>query len=194
MIWLYLATGFTGAWTCWFIGRATLRKLGTVQSIAVYYSPRGGCETAALNEIKAARREILVQAYSFTADPLTRALIDAKKRGVHVECILDKSNEIERYSELHVLLENGMAPLIDSHHPIAHNKIMVIDSKTIITGSFNFTNQAENENAENMLVIKGNSELASLYRQNFMAHKAHSQAAVMKAPVDQRQPAKKAAA
>jgi phosphatidylserine/phosphatidylglycerophosphate/cardiolipin synthase-like enzyme len=194
MIWLHMATGFMGAWTLWFMGRAALRKLGTVASICAYYSPKGGCEQAALNEIKAARREILVQAYSFTADPLTQALIEAKKRGVHVEVILDKSNEVERYSELHVFLENGMAPLIDAKHAIAHNKIMVIDSRIVITGSFNFTNQAEHENAENLLVIKGHPDLATAYRQNFLAHKAHSQAAVMKAPVDQRQPTKKAAA
>ena len=112
--------------------------------------------------------EILCQAYSFTAEPLAKALIEAKKRGVHVEVILDKSNEVERYSDLHIFMENGLPPLIDAHHAIAHNKIMIIDKKTLVTGSFNFTNQAENENAENLLVIKGNPELVQAYRQNYL--------------------------
>ncbi len=184
MMWLYIATGFTGAWTMMLLGRAALRKLGRIESVVSSFSPKGGCEAAILKEIKAARSEILCQAYSFTAEPLAKALIEAKKRGVHVEVILDKSNEVERYSDLHIFMENGLPPLIDAHHAIAHNKIMIIDKKTLVTGSFNFTNQAENENAENLLVIKGNPELVQAYRQNYLAHKAHSKAAEIKAPVE----------
>jgi phosphatidylserine/phosphatidylglycerophosphate/cardiolipin synthase-like enzyme len=193
IMWIHLATGFTGAWSLVFLLRAALRKFGHIPSTITYFSPKGGCEAAILKELKAARREILVQAYSFTADPLTLALVDAKKRGAHVEVILDKSNEVERYSELHVFLEHGLAPLIDAHHPIAHNKVMIIDRKTVVTGSFNFTNQAEQENAENLLIIKGHPELVQSYRQNFLAHKAHSKAAEIKAPLENNRGAKKAA-
>src|SRR5947208_13959917 len=94
MMWIFIATGFTGAWTLWFLGRAALRKLGRIESKAVFFSPKGGCQEAIVKEIKAARGEILVQAYSFTADPLTYGLIEAKKRGVHVELLLDKSTEM----------------------------------------------------------------------------------------------------
>ena len=156
MMWIQIATGFTGAWTLWFLVRRAWRKLGWMASHAVYFSPKGGCEAAIVKEIKAARHEILVQAYSFTADPLTYGLIEAKKRGVHVDIVLDKSNEAERYSDLRIFLENGLPPLIDPSHAIAHNKIMIIDKHTVITGSFNFTNQAENENAENVVILKGN--------------------------------------
>jgi phosphatidylserine/phosphatidylglycerophosphate/cardiolipin synthase-like enzyme len=193
MMWIYIATGFTGAWSMWFAGRAALRRLGKIESVAWFFSPKGGCQDAIVKEINAARSEILVQAYSFTADPLTFGLIDAKKRGVHVEVILDKSNEVERYSDLHIFMENGLPPLIDAHHAIAHNKVMIIDKKTLITGSFNFTNQAETENAENLMIVKGNADLVQAYRQNFLAHKAHSKAAEIKAPVDQKHFAKKAA-
>jgi phosphatidylserine/phosphatidylglycerophosphate/cardiolipin synthase-like enzyme len=195
MVWMYMATGFTGAWTLWFLGRAALRKLGRIASTAVYFSPKGGCVEAILKEINAARTEILVLAYSFTAEPLANGLISAKKRGVHVEVILDKSNEVERYSDLHIFMHNSLPPLIDAHHAIAHNKVMVIDKKTIITGSFNFTNQAEHENGENLLIIKGNPDLVQAYRQNYLAHKAHSKPAEVKAQVDSRQHAapKKAA-
>jgi phosphatidylserine/phosphatidylglycerophosphate/cardiolipin synthase-like enzyme len=54
---------------------------------------------------------------------------------------------------------------------------MIIDGRTLLTGSFPFTNQGENENAENLLVLKGFPELVKQYRQNFLAHKAHAQAA-----------------
>ncbi len=57
---------------------------------------------------------------------------------------------------------------------------MIIDKRTVITGSFNFTNQAEHENAENLLVIKGHSELPGHYRDNFFKHKAHCKKAQMR--------------
>jgi phosphatidylserine/phosphatidylglycerophosphate/cardiolipin synthase-like enzyme len=182
MMWVLISTGFTGALTLVFLVRSAFRKLGMVPEASVYFSPKGGCMDAIVREIKKARREVLVQAYSFTADPITLALVDAKKRGAHVEILLDRSNEQESYSDLHVLLEQGLSPLIDSTHAIAHNKIMIIDKRTVITGSYNFTNQAEHENAENLLIIKGHGNLFRPYRDNFLAHKAHCQQPVVKAP------------
>ena len=166
--WLLLATGFTGALTCVHLLRVLHRRFATPPSVAVHFSPKGGCMDAIVHELKAARKEILVQAYSFTADPITFGLIEAKKRGVDVKILLDKSNEQEQYSDLHIFLENGLAPLTDSHHAIAHNKIMIIDQKVVVTGSYNFTNQAEGENAENLLIFKGHPELVKLFRRNFL--------------------------
>ena len=51
---------------------------------------------------------------------------------------------------------------------------MVIDSATIITGSFNFTKKAEASNAENLLVIKDAPELVRAYEAHVQAHAAHS--------------------
>jgi phosphatidylserine/phosphatidylglycerophosphate/cardiolipin synthase-like enzyme len=181
LMWLQIGTGFTGALTLVFLLRAAARRFGHMASTSVFFSPKGGCLEAIVKELKAARREILVQAYSFTSEPLTMALIDAKKRGVHVEVLLDHSNEKEKYSDLHLFLEHGLPPLIDANHPIAHNKVMIIDRKTIVTGSYNFTNQAEHENAENMLILRGHPELVSSYRQTFMDHKAHCKPAQTKA-------------
>jgi phosphatidylserine/phosphatidylglycerophosphate/cardiolipin synthase-like enzyme len=194
LLWAELGAGFTGALTLVFLFRHALRRLGRMPEIAPHFSPRGGCQEAVVRELKKARREILVQAYSFTADPLTYALVEAKKRGVHVDILLDRSNEAERYSDLRIFLDQGLAPLIDAQHAIAHNKVMVIDQKILITGSYNFTNQAEEENAENLLIIKGHPELVRLYRQNFLAHKGHSKPAQLKTPVETHHAAAKKAA
>ena len=67
-----------------------------------------------------------------------------------------------------------MATYIDSRHAIAHNKIMIIDKETVITGSFNFTKAAEEKNAENLLIMK-NKELAKVYIENWEKHKGHSE-------------------
>lgn len=180
MVWLLLGTGFTGAFSLLFVLRTLHSRFGTPKEIFVHFSPSGGCADAIVAEIHKAKKEILVQAYSFTSKPISQALVEAKKRRVHVDIVLDGSNEKEQYTELHFFLENGIQPLIDSHHPIAHNKIMVIDAKTIVTGSFNFTHQAEKDNAENLLILKGHPDLVAIYRQNFMVHKEHSRQAQAK--------------
>ena len=176
MTWLLLATGFTGALALVFYVRRIYFWFVTPPSLDVHYSPKGGCTDAVVREVQRARREILMQAYSFTSKPIADALVEAKKRGVHVEILLDRSNEQETYNEIGHMIEQGVAPLIDAQHAIAHNKIMIIDRATIITGSFNFTHQAEAENAENLLVIKGHGALVKAYIASFGVHKAHSQA------------------
>ncbi len=54
----------------------------------------------------------------------------------------------------------------------AHNKVMIIDGMTVITGSFNFTKQA-GKNAENLIIIKS-GELAKLYRDNWDEQRQYS--------------------
>ena len=67
----------------------------------------------------------------------------------------------------------GIPLLIDSVHAIAHNKVMVIDGKEVITGSFNFTKAAEQHNAENVVFID-DSAVASAYTRNWQDHAAYS--------------------
>jgi phosphatidylserine/phosphatidylglycerophosphate/cardiolipin synthase-like enzyme len=175
MQWVLIATGFQGALTLVFLLRRAYKFFVPPAETAVHFSPKGGCQDAIVREINRARKEILVQAYSFTADPITFGLVEAKKRGVHVEVLLDRSNEEESYSDLHILTDNQVSLLIDAKHAIAHNKIMVIDRRIVITGSFNFTNQAEKENAENLLILTHHHALVKQYLENYQAHKSHSQ-------------------
>lgn len=148
---------------------------GGTPSIDVFFSPRGGATEAIVKEIGSAKQEILVQAYSFTSAPIAKALVDAHKRGVKVTVVLDKSQRSERYTSATFVANSGIPTFIDDKHAIAHNKIMIIDQATIITGSFNFTKAAEEKNAENMLVIKSNPDLVKKYLANYEEHKGHSE-------------------
>jgi phosphatidylserine/phosphatidylglycerophosphate/cardiolipin synthase-like enzyme len=88
--------------------------------------------------------------------------------------MLDKSQESERYTSATFLRNHGVPVFIDDRHAIAHNKVMLIDGDTVITGSFNFTKAAEERNAENLLILRGAAELSDKYRANFETHLAHS--------------------
>jgi len=150
----------------------TINATGTVDS---YFSPKGGCTAAVVKEISNAKKEILVQAYSFASKPIARALVDAKKRGVQTEIVLDKSIRTKKHSSVDFLAREGVPVWIDDKHAVAHNKVVIIDRETLITGSFNFRKKAEKKNAENLLVLKGNKPLVDRYIQNFHEHKGHSE-------------------
>src|SRR5215831_12767280 len=136
------------------LGRVVLADETTDAHVAVYFSPSGGATAAVVREITAAQHQILVQAYSFTSAPIAKALVDAHQRGRTILVVLDKSNETDKYSAATFLVNAAIETLIDDQHAIAHNKVLVIDSATVLTGSFNFTKAAEERNAENLLVIK----------------------------------------
>ena len=140
----------------------------------VCFSPGGNCTGAIIGEIDGASSEILIQAYSFTSAPIAKALLNAHKRGVKVEAILDKSQRTANYSSATFLANSRIPTYIDSKHAIAHNKVIIIDRTTVITGSFNFTKAAEEKNAENLLVIRS-KELAGIYAENWHRHKEHSE-------------------
>jgi phosphatidylserine/phosphatidylglycerophosphate/cardiolipin synthase-like enzyme len=140
----------------------------------VYFSPNGECTHAIIRELNKAQNTVLVQAYSFTSAPIAKALLEAHKRGVRVEVILDKSQRTQSYSSATFLFNVGIPVKSDAQHSIAHNKVMIIDAETVITGSFNFTKAAEESNAENLLIIR-NKRLASLYTKNWKEHADHSE-------------------
>ncbi|HWB10336.1 MAG TPA: cyclase family protein [Pirellulales bacterium] len=159
---------------CLLARTAQKEPLTSGSSVAVHFSPKGGCTEAVVEELQAASSTVLVQAYSFTSAPIAKALVAAHKRGVNVQVILDKSQRTEKYSSATFLHHAGIPTFIDAAHAIAHNKVMVIDGQTVITGSFNFTRAAELHNAENLLVIR-DRPLAEKYAANWQAHLLHSE-------------------
>lgn len=150
----------------------------TQDGISVHFSPKGGCTDAVVAEIRAAKQSIHVQAYSFTSKGIIAALVEAQRRGVKVTLVNDKKAADEPGAKASEAVEAGIEVRVDGKHPIAHNKVMLIDGRTIITGSFNFTNQAENSNAENLLVLHDKAELYKAYEDSFQQHLAHSEAYV----------------
>ena len=100
---------------------------------------------------------------------------DSRARiGVDLRVILDKSQRTERYSSADFLAHAGIPVWIDDKHASAHNKVMVIDGRCLVTGSFNFTKAAEEKSAENLLVIN-DTGLTAKYASNWQTHLAHSE-------------------
>jgi phosphatidylserine/phosphatidylglycerophosphate/cardiolipin synthase-like enzyme len=143
----------------------------------LFFSPKGGCTEEIVQEIAGAKKSILVLAYSFTSDPIAKALGEARRRGVDVKAVIDSARIAERAGDAYNMLEDGIEVYSDSVHAIQHQKVIIIDpgetTSTVIMGSFNFTGNAENNNSENILVIKS-KDLAVAFATNWEIHKDHS--------------------
>ena len=146
---------------------ADSQTVPTEGSQEVAFSPKDGATELVVKVIDSARQSIRLAAYSFTSKPIPRALVDAHKRGVDVEVVVDKSQKSARYTSATFLANMGLPVRVDSMHAIMHNKFIVVDGQDVENGSFNYTSAAENRNAENTLVNWNNPKLAAIYTANW---------------------------
>jgi phosphatidylserine/phosphatidylglycerophosphate/cardiolipin synthase-like enzyme len=107
-------------------------------TVTTCVTPGENCTDTIVTAVGGAKGTILAQAYSFTSGPIAKALLSAHKRGVQVQVILDKSQRSDKYSSADFLANQGIPVVIDANHAMAHNKIIVIDGETVLTGRFNF--------------------------------------------------------
>lgn len=172
---ILLAACFVFATVCvFFIPRAEALSFSSNASYEVCFTPGEDCTAKIVDTLNNAQKSILVMAYSFTSLPILEALLDAKKRGVMIEVILDKSQfKAEKYSVSKFLRNRDVPVWIDAKPTIAHNKVMIVDQGAVITGSFNFTRAAREKNAENVLIIQ-DEQLAQKYFENWSIRKKHS--------------------
>src|SRR5262245_55436632 len=94
MLWVYILTGATGAYTSLFLLRILYRLLVPPPAAAAYFAPEGGGLDAIVGAVKSARREVLLAAGDLGHRALSEALVAAKLRGVQVEILLDMRHEL----------------------------------------------------------------------------------------------------
>jgi len=107
--------------------------------------------------IDGARKTVVVQMYALRSRQIVTALVNAKRHGVDVRAIVDRSQLREDRSDTYAvgrLASGGVPVLVDTVPGLMHNKVMIVDGITVVTGSFNYTWSAEHRNAENLLVIR----------------------------------------
>jgi len=139
---------------------------GETADVSVCFTPGNACDMRLISEINSAKHTIEVQAYQLTSPSIEIALANAYESRVKVRIILDKSQLRGRYPSAIYFHNMGIPTWIDNKVRIAHNKVMIIDGKEVITGSYNYSRSAQNNNAENMVIIKSSS-VATEYHQNF---------------------------
>ena len=134
--------------------------------VNVYFSPSDNIEQLILEELKKAKKSIIFMAFSFTSDAIGETLIDKFHQGVKVYGIFEKRGSNSRYSEYVKMKIEGLPVKLDKNRKIMHHKVIVIDEKLVLTGSYNFSKNANKNNEENILFIN-NKHIATQYIKEF---------------------------
>lgn len=153
-----------------------LQAVGTVEAL---FPPWDDAEAALVASIDAARNQVLVQAFLLTSRTIAASLAAAHRRGVEVRILADARQHAESAGSLLAsLAEAGIPVRLETRYRHAHNKVIVIDPDgavpVVISGSYNYTWSAQNANAENLLIIRGNAALAARYAGNWWRHQAQA--------------------
>lgn len=134
--------------------------------VVVFTSEDPALENAIIPIVKSATRSIRFLAFSFTDYPLADAMSQRYKSGVDVAGVFEKVGSETEAAELRTLMCRSVPVRQDGNPSFLHDKVIVVDDRIVITGSLNFSTNAEESNDENVIIIE-NSEIARLYLQEF---------------------------
>ena len=136
-----------------------------MEILGVYFSPDGECESQVIYWISQANTSIHILIYSFTLDSISDALIEAHSRGIEIKIVFEKS-QITKYSEYHKLKAAGVLVRNDTNSKLMHHKVMIVDETIVLTGSFNWSASGQEDNNENLIVIRS-TYIAGIYEDEF---------------------------
>lgn len=135
-------------------------------TIENYFTPRERPAARIVEVITNARRSVVFMAFSFTSDEIAGAMVNRQQAGIPVRGVFEQRNAEGIGSEFGPLRDAGVEVLADGNCYTMHHKVIVIDERIVITGSYNFTSRAERTNDENLLIIE-DPVLAAAYLGEF---------------------------
>lgn len=134
--------------------------------IQILFSPEDEAISHIVPYIQQAKSSIRFMAFVFTHDELGQAMIARKKAKVDVKGVFEATGSDTEFSEMPPLYCAKIPVRRDGNPSFLHHKVIVIDESIVITGSLNFTDNADQNNNENVIIIN-NAEIAKLYLQDF---------------------------
>lgn len=135
-------------------------------TLECYFAPEDDVEEQIVSEIRTAQRGIDVMAFSFTSKPIAEAMAKRIKDGVTVRSLFDDRAMGAEASRDDYLASQGARVFKDANRYAMHDKIIIIDGETVVTGSYNFTASANAKNDENALILH-DPEAARIYTREF---------------------------
>lgn len=147
--------------------------------VEAYFTPGDDVDRVIAGRIALARQSVRVQAYLFTNRRIATALASAARRGVAVDLVADaRQHEAGAFPVIAGLDRAGVRVWLNGDHAAFHNKVVLIDAgapgATVITGSYNFTQAAQERNAENIVVISASPAIADRFAGDFERHRARA--------------------
>lgn len=136
------------------------------QIVVVFTSEDPALEQGIIPIVKSAKESIRFMTFSFTDYPLADAMSQRAQAGVDVSGVFERVGSDTEAAELKTLVCRNVPVRRDGNPSFMHHKVIVIDERIVVTGSMNYSTNAEENNDENVLIID-NAEIARLYTQEF---------------------------
>jgi len=153
------------------------------------FSPEGMIEDAILRAIRAADTSIDIVMFSFYSARIAEELMIAKNRGIEVRLVLDsmqsklmKLDNWFAYYGFDVKIVSGPNPFGNVFWEKNHNKYMIVDSKLMLFGSYNYTKNAEINSYENVNIYHDDVDVAFFLAFFNMLHRTGWKPLTPKAP------------
>ena len=127
-------------------------------TLALYFCPQHQCQKQVLQALSLAKYSVKILAFTFTDKEIAEQLLYLSRKNVSVEIIYEKTR-ITKYSTIHSFRDSNINILLDVNPYTMHEKMIIIDDRVVILGSYNPTKAATLKNDENILIIRDN-ELA----------------------------------
>lgn len=140
-----------------------LDLLGT--TILALSCPQHSCEKHVIQTLTQAQEFVHVLAFSFTSNSIADQLIDLHNNNVSIE-VLYETTRISTHSTNKLLESSGITVYYDNNPYTMHEKLIIIDNKTVIVGSYNPSQNANTRNDENILIIS-NTTIAQAFDKEF---------------------------
>jgi len=122
--------------------------------VEVFFSPEDGIGERLIELVNSAQESIFFLAYSFTNDSLGAAMLERAGAGLTVSGVFETSQaDASQGSEFERMIAEGLQVYLDGNPDRMHHKVIVIDRQVVVIGSYNFTDNAEEVNDENILVL-----------------------------------------
>jgi phosphatidylserine/phosphatidylglycerophosphate/cardiolipin synthase-like enzyme len=134
--------------------------------VVVFTSEDPALENAIVPLVNSAKQSIRFLAFSFTDFPLADAMSQRFKAGVDVKGVFETVGSETDAAELKTLMCRNVPVKQDGNPSFLHDKVIIVDERIVITGSMNFSTNAEESNDENVMIID-NADIARLYIQDF---------------------------
>lgn len=135
-------------------------------ALEVAFSPEDDVQARIVRYLERASESIDFMAFTLTADRVADALLTAAERGVRVRGVVEAERADDLGGDAGRLRSAGLDVRLDSNPDTMHNKVMVVDGRVVLTGSYNFTQSAEEHNDENFVIID-NPNVAGQYERTF---------------------------
>jgi phosphatidylserine/phosphatidylglycerophosphate/cardiolipin synthase-like enzyme len=136
--------------------------------IETYFSPGGGVAAHIDDVLAGAQRSIYFLAFAFTRKDFGQTLLDQAAAGRDVRGVFEGEQLAAGGDQVWTMLtQGGLAPNIrkDGNAKNMHDKVFVVDRAIVVTGSYNFSASAENDNDENVLILHDPAIGAAYYAQ-----------------------------